>query len=375
MILKTSNKKIDLTYLAIAILAFLHGFVKIYVVNESEMLSTCVKYIQYLDYGLLFACILRLGYSIKELLIQFVLVIAGVIVLFTSGEALIMSVFLVLGACRNKNFKIILQNIFYGILISFFISLILYFVGISDPGNFTKGIDRINAISLGYTHPNVCGEIFKTLILLYFAIKDKKFVIKDYIILVVTFLVNYIWIDCRTIAVEILLFPLFRFILIKVGKSKYAPKFNYVLVFLPLALFILVMWTTLNYNTAFSGILDILLNGRITLNNYNYYNLGVSIFGQKVVLEKDYILHNTIDCAYMVMLLQCGILGTITFISGYMYAINKIIKNNKFTLLTAITIILLSGVVENSMLDIIISFPLIYISRIKDGDSLVEDCH
>lgn len=373
MILKISNIKIDLTYLAIAILAFLHGFVKIYVVNQSEILSMCVKYIQYLDYGLLFVCILNSGYSIKELLLQFVLVIAGVIVLFTSGEALIISVFLVIGACKNKDYKVILQNIFNGILISFFIALFLYFVGISDPGNFTKGVERINAISLGYTHPNVCGEIFKTLILLYVVINDRKFAIKDYIILVVTFLVNYIWIDCRTIAIEILLFPLLRFMLKKVGKSKYAEKFNYVIIFLPLALFILVVWTTLNFDTTFSKILDILLNGRITLNNYNYYNLGVSIFGQKVILKRDYILHNTIDCAYMVMLLQCGILGTITFISGYMYAINKIIKNNKFTLLAAIIIILLSGVVENSMLDIIISFPLIYIAKVRDYDSLTEN--
>lgn len=362
-----NNKSLDLAIIAISSLSFLHGLNKMYMIGEIDVLSKAISYMQYIVYLMLAFCILQGGYKIRELFVLIIFLVIGIVIMHKSGEALFLSAFLVIGAARRRNFYTICKGILIGNILSFIIILICYAIGLSDPDPFIKGEGRLDAISLGYIHPNVCGITIQTIFFLYTVTTKKKLTKMEIFIFSVAIIVNATLLDSRTTAVVLIMFPVLSYIFKHIydNKNKKHLILSFILCIFPFLIFAIVLYTTTHFGkNSFITALDYLFNGRITLNNYNYYKLGVSIFGQKVVIYRDYILHNTIDCSYMVALLQCGIVGLGLMLSGYCFAIKKIIKNQEYILLSVTFLMLLVGLMENSLLDIVVGFPLIYLANV-----------
>lgn len=355
---KYFNKKIkiDLKLFSIFILAFLHGLSKMQIVSTSELFAKGISILQYVNYVLMLMSVCMSGYKLKELFVFCILGVLGGVVLINSGEALFISAILVIGTAKNRKYEDVCRALFKGFLISFIITVILYLAGISGDGVYRRG-----AVSLGYSHPNVCGSVVQTLIFLFVSSRENKFSKAEYTAIIIGILINTFFLDSRTTAVLLLLLPILRLIFKKVFEKngKICGIFLYAL---PFILFGLIYYTTVEFGKhEYITALDYLFNGRITLNNYNFYRLGVPLLGQKVVIYKGYILHNTIDCSYMVALLQCGIIATIIILGAYSMAIKKIIEDKRYSLLAVTVLMLFAGVMENSLLDIVAAFPLIYL--------------
>lgn len=368
MRIKINNRRFDVSIIAISLLAFFHEMSKMYLVGNVEILSKSVDYAQYVVYLLLAFCILQNGYKIKELFVLAIFLAVGIVIMYTSGEALYLSAFLVIGAAKGRDFFNICKGVLKGDVIGFIIILICYLTGLSNPGTFFKGEGRLAAISLGYTHPNVCGSAIQTMVFLYAVTARKKFAKTEWILLLIAIVVNATLLDSRTTAAVLILFPVLNYVFRMVYEKEDGDHriISFILCVLPFLIFTIVLYTTVNFGeNSYITALDYLFNGRITLNNYNYYRLGVTILGQKVVIYRDYILHNTIDCSYMVALLQCGIVGLMFMLFGYCFAIKKIIKNHEYILLSATILMLFVGIMENSLLDIVVGFPLIYLANVR----------
>lgn len=348
--------KIDLKLFSIFILAFLHGLSKMQIVSTSELLAQGISVLQYINYSLMFIYVCMSAYKIKELITFAILGALGVIILINSGEALFVIAILVIGTAKNRKYEDVCKVLFKGFLISFIITVILYLAGISGGGVYRRG-----AVSLGYSHPNVCGSVVQTLIFLFVSSRENKFSKSEWTMIIIGIFINTLFLDSRTTAVLLLLLPILRLIFKRVFE-KNGQIYSVILCILPFILFGLIYYTTVEFgNNNFITVLDHLFNGRITLNNYNFYRLGVPLLGQKVVIYKGYILHNTIDCSYMVALLQCGIVATISILGAYSIVIKKIIKDKRYSLLAATVLMLFAGIMENSLLDIVAAFPLIYL--------------
>ena len=103
------------------------------------------------------------------------------------------------------------------------------------------------------------------------------------------------------------------------------------------------------------------------MNQYNFQQIGFRLLGQHIKIDYTALQgYNTLDCSYLIVLLQCGVLGSVVFLTGYTLVLYKTITKKEYTLLAVTILILLAGITENTAIDIVSAFPLIYLADL-DG--------
>lgn len=359
--MKLNRRKLKL--FALGFLAFLHTAARIYAISSSNVAMTIIQYFQYVDYLLLLGGLEAKGYKAKELGIYALLGVVGAVLTFTSGEALFLCAILAIIVSKKESYEEICKVLLKGTTFAFVLSVLLYILGISN-----SGVSRRDAIALGFGHPNVCGSVIATMIFLYFSLSEKKYRKRQWAVLIAGILANLFILSSRTTAVLLVLLPIIRWLLPKILK-KQNRVIKAIICLLPILIFTVVMYITINfdYTNPIYYRLSQLFSGRPILNHYNYQQFGFMWLGRKI--EIDYTAlqgHNTIDCSFLSVLLQCGIIGTVVFLLGYMFTLYKSIRKKKYSILAVTILILLAGIMENSALEIVSGFPLIYLADL-DG--------
>lgn len=343
---------------SVGLLSFLHTAIKIYIVSKAPALLSVINVLQYIDYVLILLCVQLRKFKPYELFIYITLIILSLFITFASGELIFLSAILVIFAAREREYKRICKSLLYGTFAAFLLGVFLYILGISN-----SGLSRRGAIALGFGHPNSCASVIVSLVFLFYSIRDGKLKKKEWAFVIAAIAVNAIALDSRTAALLLMLTPILSGILPQLFRKKR----KILMVFLccvPFVLFAAVYYTSVNYTPTsnFYQALAAWTSGRPILNQYNLQTIGITWLGQKIFIDRTALQgFNTVDCSYLLVLLQCGIVGTAILLISYSAVIYKMIKTKQYRLLAATLLLLLNGVMENVLLDISTSFILIYL--------------
>ena len=106
------------------------------------------------------------------------------------------------------------------------------------------------------------------------------------------------------------------------------------------------------------------------MNYYNFSKSGVNFFstgvsfvsGENIYNEVTgyYSKYNTIDNSYVCLILQMGLVATLTYIIGHITVCKKALEENNISVLTSIILITILGMFESSILEIYINIPFLY---------------
>lgn len=367
----------DIAIHSAGILAMLYIVKNAYVIQNNQICISIIDFIENLIYVVLMIYILTRGsFKGSQLVIMCILGITLIFCYLHTGYATLLSSFLIIASCQGIQYKRICIKLYRYSILGFFFVLFLYLTGISD-----AGIVRRGNTALGFSNANVCSYIIQSICLINQYINRERYLHskKQYLIFPMIGVIDFLIVGSRTSTIIITLSPyvisLTNTILIKNHSHNFISSF--VTKCFPIICIVITLATTLMYDTSnIIQLLNIVLSTRIFLNYYNYNKYGISILGQQTLftsnevlynpVTKQYGTYNTIDSSYMCLLLQFGILGTFVWSVAHYFLIDKIIQHKQYVLFSISIIILLFGLLESSVLEISINFPLIYLLASDD---------
>ena len=369
-------KKDRLYCICLGMLGFIYCLKNAYVISTNNDLYNLIDNTEYIFYVLLFASIIinRAKYT-KRVFYTMVITAAFLFVNFIiSGYAALLKSFLLIVAAKDIRFDNINKYFKNALLIGMGVVITLYIFGISD-----AGISRRGKIAFGFGHPNVFSYILQTICFCYLCrFKNKLKPIHYYVFLFIGIL-DLLLVGSRNSGILIIITPIMTNLIAKIAKSKKKRILTNLLYILPSICLLLTYLTTKLYDKSrFVQGLNLLFSARIFLNFYNYSQYGITIFGQRIkysenlynVVTGEYSTFNTLDNSYMCLLLQFGIIATVIWIITFYLTYKRLIKDEEYILVGILTSLVIFGLLESSLIEIVISFPLLYLLSKSQTQSL-----
>lgn len=359
----------------------------IYCLNHSHLASVYTGFAGFLNslefvvYFILIYKIAASGYSLKQLIIYFVLGTFFLVGYFHTGYAAMLRTFLVLVAAKNEDYSKVLKVLVQGLVFGMLLVLALYLIGVSD-----AGVQRRGALSFGFVSPNVPAGLIQTVIFAWVSFINRKLKLTESLIcLGVAFLI-YMLLGTRTTCILVAALP-FAIYIGYAFKGKNLMIYR-LLQFTPFILAGATYVTSFLYEkNAYIQKINVLLGSRIFMNYFNLNKYGITLFGSRTSFEGDllynpvtegYSTFNTLDGAYICLLIQFGVVAMMLWLLLYHYVLKLTYRNKNVNLYTVALFISIHGFVESSTIDIIISFVLIYLYanksqyNIKNNDCSVK---
>lgn len=112
---------------------------------------------------------------------------------------------------------------------------------------------------------------------------------------------------------------------------------------------------------------------------------GVNIFGQATSWQLNenfynsvtglYSTYNTVDNAYICLLIQMGVVSTVIYIVAFIKNVKMAFDNNDSVLIMMILLLAMYGITESSTIEVFINIPFIYLlsSKTTYADNNRED--
>lgn len=376
------KKGLSIYSLTLSILIFIFNLEHIYIIAGNKAFMQILNIIEWPFYFILILLVLKKRiYKYKEL---FVLTLIGFLLLcvyISSGYAALIKMFVVVVASKGIRFNKVISISLRTYVVSFIFTLALYITGISN-----SGIQRRGYSALGYTSANVAGGIVFVILLLW--LYSRKQIKKNecFIVWLVSLLIFFI-INNRAVVILLILAPILNFVIaycLRNRKLKSTLKKSFYV--LPILLIGLCVVTAYIYPYNFYiQELDIVLNNRIFLNYRNLVQYGVNIFGQATSWQLNenfynsvtglYSTYNTVDNAYICLLIQMGVVSTVIYIVAFIKNVKMAFDNNDSVLIMMILLLAMYGITESSTIEVFINIPFIYLlsSKTTYADNNRED--
>lgn len=367
---KADSMKQPFTLLCFAILFFLYLMEKTHVVAKSEQLLILIDLLEWPLYiGAFLGSLVKTRFNIKQLTCIILVCISFLITyLVTSFAELLKSALLVV-AMKNVDFKKILLVMRNVLIASIFLTIIMYFTGISD-----AGIQRRGAISLGYVQANTLGFVLMLLTFLTLAHQERISRSTQFVLVMINVL-GFLISDGRSsvlLSICAIILASNKYVLRLMEKHEWCVK----LMALSTVLcggfsFITAM---LYPHSKIVQLLDNLFSSRIWLNYYNLNKYRLTLFGQNIQfwdmtsvvynpIKNIYSTYMTVDNVYVSMILQMGLVsGVLVSILCYK-AVIKHAKKKQYALIIILTLLSAYGIVENSVMSVYVCFPLLILSE------------
>ena len=252
----------------------------------------------------------------------------------------ILSIVLAYELLRNEK----LQNVLFSLFICSIISLFLYF-SIMGLG---FGIDKIIILpkgkvhNLGFHNSNLAGSFFlSTLFVINFYLNyNLKNSSITFFFLLLIFLIYKLTLSRTTFFTYLIFFILNLYYLFNYKKIKYKK----LLILLPVIIFIIIVMIIKLFNKLpFIGLIEIVTSGRFFYFVHHFKNFSfVNIFiGCKRFDD------NPLDCSYIDILFNGGIVGLFFIFSLYKNFIIKSQKDNFRLIIPMVICLLIGGIFEN----------------------------
>lgn len=265
--------------------------------------------------------------------------------------------FLFLFGSKGINLQLFLKRDLYIRISILFFVFSLYLLGIF-PDIILFRDDGAIRHSLGFKHPNTLGGFLLIIVIEIIIVNWEKLKWHHYLLSVILLLINNSITNSRTSFI-VGIFSLLIAVSIKFkGQTKFIFNnwiFKWIVIILPfiLVLFMLFVVKNLDINSTIFSIVNKFSSGRLGLFKNIYETYGVSLFGQSIpTLSEDYairyfIRQQTLDNAYLTLLIRYGILTTIVF----SFYVSKIIKgmfeNSKLVYFVLVLSFLFLGIAES----------------------------
>ncbi|QLK32462.1 hypothetical protein [Lactobacillus crispatus] len=365
-------------------LCFTYCLSTIYIFDNNNLVNILNIAIQAVSYPILIILILNSKYSQKEFFLIFIVGILLVNEFFHNYSTNWLRYFLLFLASQKIPFTKILKTLLSAFVSIFILGIFLYILGISN-----AGIARREAVTFGFTQPNILAMIIITINLIIF-ILYREYKIFDFLLALGSIIFISLFLKTQTAAIVLILFPLIyifvkreirlnnRFALLVIEGSQ--------ILILLITCLLLFLYPKTIYDP-FRTKIDTLFSYRPYLNYNNVMQYGFSLFGRQINIfnTSDYAYnyfggflsnqrYNTVDNSYIIQLISIGIITIIPVYIFYIKMIKKAIKNHRYAVITVAILCCFYAFIENNYNEAYYFFPFFYLMSIDDLSSVNFGC-
>ena len=294
-------------------------------------------------------------YSVMQLMGIFVLSFIGILCYISSGlSGLLMTVLAIVLMPKNyldSTLKMILKEE----IVLFCVIIALSFIGVLSQGSteVAKGYYTTNAVSLGFTHPNMLAAQGTSIVLLYLCINRYNLKVRHYIVAIISMIALFLCSKGRTGAI----LGFFSILLLQITKNqKIKSVFLRILPYTYVC--IIVLWCVFMFLYARDGgtsslsvfVNDRLFNCRVGLAFRSLLVYPITAFGKAIDISIwNPYQYYALDNGQIMVLLEFGIVGFIAYYYIIQKTLNEIKQENEIVLGIAFFIFLIWSMYEGTM--------------------------
>lgn len=335
------------------------------IIQESALLLKCLKVVRYFTYAVVvFKLLLEYVKKKQVWYLTLVLFIAVMNAIASNDKVTIFFLLFVITARNISAEKIIFWTTFSQVLILGG-TIFLFYVGVLPDYIFIEG-DRVRH-SFGFTWTTTPTILFFFITLGYFFLRKGKMLMVEYLILFAGNTFFFLQTKTRvTYALACMVIFFFYFFSNTNFLKKVFIKFKKCYAYIPLGVTSFSIWLHCSYDaTNVKWIkLNSFLNNRLSLGYDAYQKYGVTLFGQPIKwIGNSYHglqgTYNYVDCSYMQILLEQGVVFLLLVILIYTYLIWKSIKDENYYLCIVLLVIIVFSITEPRLFNVAFNpFPL-----------------
>lgn len=326
-------------------------------------------------------CYVYFGYTlfkgkVKKRAFFFVLFVIGVSLLsFINSEStlIIDTLIIILSARKSRDVSAVIKKLSLLQMGLIFITIVASFVGLLSNINYVREVGGVIRQGLGFKYATYSANYFFHATIAYVAFRNKKFKIKDLIVLEAVNIFLYYYTNTVAVFFELTV-ALIGFGLIQlIKKPIYEIKIlkNFFKVVFPLCA-VMPFILTLKYDARSYGwvALNVLLTNRLSIGLRALEQYPITLFGQVVQWytglgtgtskEMQYLY---VDSSYLNIAITYGIIVLIIVVVAYIGLMNKAIKDNNGLRCVALTILALHSMTDPQL--ILLQYNVILIALIE----------
>ncbi len=348
----TINEILFLTAISIYYLAVVMG--ETIIVEPGSMAASLCTYTRLLSYALMAAAIVQLSIKEKHITAGCIIGIGlGACAIFSKSNSCVYSFLILIAALSADSRKIIRQTMTVQLLI------LIAMVGLSLGGIIDNVLFASEArlrYGLGFAWTTTSAILFLFISLEYMYLREKRITIPELALIQAAHVFFFIKTDskmCFAVATVAVILDL----IIKYHGRAVAllgSWYTRIMAALPAAAFIIsiIISACYNENSPFWYGLNSFLNGRLRLGKAALLNYGITPFGQDITWVGSSVFgtyehpYNYVDCSYVQLLLNYGILFILFVLALYTVILLYARKNNKPHIAMVVSLVLLFSITE-----------------------------
>ena len=353
---------------------------------EVSMMPSIMKILRYISYAIIFV---KLLYDAKYLESEMLKIVAVILILgiisLNFGNNILFCSFLFIIAARNLNVeKLIKAAVYIQILLTICMAGLSYFGVITD---WTYDLEGRNRHSLGYLYPSYISSIFFYVTLAYLFIRRKKVRFLEVVFIGFINVIIFHLTDSKTSFAMVFLAVIVLWVM-KFHKKRlergFLSKLLYVYSIPFIAVISILACYLYNEGNRILVLINSFINNRLIMGHNALLEYGLSLFGKRISwtgygglgylsssLQDEY---NFVDCSYVKILLDYGVIFFIIMILGYMLVAKRAIEKNDRYMCMCILFMCIYSMIEPRIIEFGFN-PFVLTLSALFGKNIVDDGH
>lgn len=331
--------------------------------NDISWMPQLMKLLRYISYGIIAVKLIydSIYTEIEIMKILLIFILLGLVSINIDSNVLFCSFFFIIAA-RNIDMRKLLLGAFW---IQLFLTIMIAVASrIGLVSDWMYNIEGRNRHSLGYVYPSYIASIFFYMVLAYMYIRKEKLHLLETIMIGVLNCIIFVLTDSKTSFVLSFLAIVVFFVLKyykKELKNNLISKLLYSYSVFGIAIISIVTCIVYNDENNFLVKINSFINNRLIMGHNALVEHGVTLFGEKIrwigfgglgyttsALKEEY---NFVDCSYVKVLLDYGIIFFVIMLSGYALVSYRAIKEKDRFLCTCILFMCIYSIIEPRIIE------------------------
>ncbi len=348
--------------------------------NDNEIFMTITKAMRYLAYAL---CILKicLDQKVNRSWLIYVVIVAALLTIgmVVSTSRTMFLYFWIIAACTGVSDKKILRTVMYVQTVILCVTVLL-----SQMGIIQDVIDGDRARHyLGFTWTTTAPILFFYIILQYLYICDLQLTFPKFVVFMIINVWFFIMTNTRFVfillSITLVCALIYNYTCIKNLRLE---KIKYLFVLAPegIAFFSIGIHAFYNSNSSIWKAANDFLTGRLELGYNAIQEYGYSLFGQDITwygnglrsqVGVNGITYNYVDCSYLQILLEYGLIFLILVLLAYSVMMWKAIQERRYSACWILLVVLIFAITEPRLVNMAFN-PFILLVLTKADGALGE---
>ena len=353
---------------------------------EVSMMPSIMKILRYISYAIIFVKLLYdAKYLENEMLKIVIMVLILGIISLNFGNNILFCSFLFIIAARNMNVEKLIKAAFYiQIVLTICMAGLSYFGVITD---WTYNLEGRNRHSLGYLYPSYISSIFFYVTLAYLFMRRKKVRFLEIVCIGILNIIIFHLTDSKTSFAMVFLAIIVLWAM-KLYKKRlengFISKLIYVYSIPGIALVSILACYIYNEENRFWVLINSFINNRLIMGHNALLEHGLSLFGKRISwtgygglgylsssLQDEY---NFVDCSYVKILLDYGVIFFIIMIFGYMLVSKRAIEKKDCYMCMCILFMCIYSMIEPRIIEFGFN-PFVLTLSALFGKNTIDDVH